>query len=405
MQPVVRFENVSKRYLLGQTPTLRESLSRFAPANRRSGDRMEFWALRNANLTILPGETLGVIGPNGAGKSTMLKLISRITSPTSGRVTVAGRVSSLIELGAGFHPELSGRENIYLNGAILGLKRQEVNRLFDVIVSFAELERFIDTPVKRYSSGMYARLGFAVAAHVGADILLVDEVLSVGDYAFQHKCLQAMEKLSNTAKSVVFVSHNMFAVQSLCNRAILLAHGDILADGAPDEVIKAYQAGLSAAAHQPLPLSDTDSHTPITITEVEIIPDSTTTTPNSLCVGDAATIRINYRANIPLSKPLFHFAFVRTDGTICAGANAGADGYLPGVVEGDGYVEAYIDTLNLPPAQYFVSAYISNERHTADLAHLVSTTFNVEPQPFVDTRLGGYYCVADWRASSRDQPE
>jgi lipopolysaccharide transport system ATP-binding protein len=200
----------------------------------------ELWALKDVSFTVKPGEVLGVIGRNGAGKSTLLKILSRITQPTGGRVELRGRVGSLLEVGTGFHPELTGRENIYLNGAILGLTRREIERRFDDIVAFAEIERFLDTPVKRYSSGMHTRLAFAVASHLEPEILVVDEVLAVGDASFQKKCMGKMDQVSRHGRTVLFVSHHMSAIKSLCTRAILIENGRIVADGNVDEVVNRY---------------------------------------------------------------------------------------------------------------------------------------------------------------------
>ena len=205
------------------------------------GDEVEeFWALKDVSFAVSEGEVLGIIGRNGAGKSTLLKILSRITEPTAGRVTLRGRVASLLEVGTGFHPELSGRENIYLNGAILGMSRAEISRKFDEIVAFAEVEKFLDTPVKRYSSGMYVRLAFAVAAHLEPEILIVDEVLAVGDAEFQKKCLGKMDEAARRGRTVLFVSHNMQALRALSTRAVLLISGRIAADSAVSEVVTAY---------------------------------------------------------------------------------------------------------------------------------------------------------------------
>ena len=223
----VRVDNLSKRYYLGalqqRQDTLRDAL---VSVFRRSGSRTlplseELWALKDVSFEVKQGEVLGIVGRNGAGKSTLLKLLSRITEPTSGRAEIQGRVASLLEVGTGFHPELSGRENIYLNGAILGMHRNEIERKFDEIVDFSGIERFLDTPVKRYSSGMYVRLAFAVAAHLEPEILFVDEVLSVGDAQFQKKCLGKMGNVAKEGRTILFVSHNMVAMQSLCQRAIV----------------------------------------------------------------------------------------------------------------------------------------------------------------------------------------
>jgi lipopolysaccharide transport system ATP-binding protein len=246
-QPAIQVRNLSKQYRLGAAPmhrSLRDQLS--ALAGRLIGRGVDggsgeaFWALDDVSFDVEQGEVLGVIGRNGAGKSTLLKILSRITTPTRGEARLHGRVGSLLEVGTGFHPELSGRENIYLNGSILGLRRAEIERKFDEIVAFAEIDRFIDTAVKRYSSGMYVRLAFAVAAHLEPEILIVDEVLAVGDAAFQKRCIGKMSEVAKGGRTVLFVSHNMVAVQSLCTRALYLKDGRVVMDGSPHDVVAKY---------------------------------------------------------------------------------------------------------------------------------------------------------------------
>lgn len=263
-KPIIEVENLSKLYRLGLigATELRESLGRWwykirgkeelahkisvkhlmiAPDDPQAGPESNtIWALKDVSFSVQQGEILGIIGRNGAGKSTLLKILSRITEPTEGRAIIRGRTSSLLEVGTGFHPELTGRENVYLNGAILGMRKSEINRKFDEIVAFSEIEKFIDTPIKRYSSGMYVRLAFAVAAHLEPEILLVDEVLAVGDVVFQKKCLGKMGEVAKEGRTVLFVSHNMPSITTLCRRAILFSSGILISDGDPLEVTQEY---------------------------------------------------------------------------------------------------------------------------------------------------------------------
>jgi lipopolysaccharide transport system ATP-binding protein len=258
--PIIRVENLGKKYTLShqeKASTFRDALTqRLSNPFRRStskpngGQLEEFWALKDVSFEIQQGDRVGIIGRNGAGKSTLLKILSRITAPTSGEIRIKGRVASLLEVGTGFHPELTGRENIFLNGAILGMSKAEIRRKFDEIVAFAEVEKFIDTPVKRYSSGMYVRLAFAVAAHLEPEVLIVDEVLAVGDAQFQKKCLGKMQTVANEGRTVLFVSHHMASINQLCDRVIWLNRGEVVSQGSTFEVVPKY-------------LSEGISHTPI----------------------------------------------------------------------------------------------------------------------------------------------
>lgn len=249
---VLEIENVSKKYVLNQknksNDDLRDSISRWSRnlfKKDKDNQKEEFWALRDINLEIKQGDRLGLIGANGAGKSTLLKVLSQITEPTTGRVKVKGRMASLLEVGTGFHPELTGRENIFLNGAILGMQKAEINRHFDAIVEFAGISKFLDTPVKRYSSGMYVRLGFAIAAHLEPEILVVDEVLAVGDADFQKKSIGKMRDVSKSGRTLIFVSHNLTAVQGLCNKGAYLKGGELIKTGHIDEVVNEYVKNVS----------------------------------------------------------------------------------------------------------------------------------------------------------------
>lgn len=250
MLAAVKLEGVCKRFMLrhDRPHSFQEVVVNFF--HRRNNSREEFWALRDISFDVEEGETLGIIGPNGSGKSTILKLITRVLEPTSGTITVNGKTSALIELGAGFHPDLTGRENVFLNGSILGISRKEMERRFDDIVAFAELEQFIDTPVKHYSSGMYMRLGFAVAINVNPDILIIDEVLAVGDMRFQQRCLEAMRGFQREGKTIILVTHDIVTVRSFCTRAMLLYNGRPVAQGDVTEVTERYVGMLTGAQAQ-----------------------------------------------------------------------------------------------------------------------------------------------------------
>ena len=247
--PIITVENLGKHYLIGHQSASKDGLRHAIEGAIRhplgwlrpkNGEKEEIWALNDVSFTVSRADVVGIIGPNGAGKSTLLKLLSRITEPTSGRIHLRGRVASLLEVGTGFHQELTGRENIFLNGAILGMSKEEIKRKFEEIVAFSEVEQFLDTPVKRYSSGMYVRLAFAVAAHLEAEVLIVDEVLAVGDAEFQRKCLGKMHDMATGGRTVLFVSHNMQAISLLCNRGLLLRNGSIAYDGDAQEAVQRY---------------------------------------------------------------------------------------------------------------------------------------------------------------------
>ena len=309
MEPSITIKNLSKKYKIRheqrhQYGALRDVIQagarRFVDTIKnplggfKDGDSEieEFWALDDVSLDIMPGERVGIVGRNGAGKSTMLKLLSRITEPTQGQVKLGGRVASLLEVGTGFHPELTGRENIFLNGAILGMSKAEIRRKFDAIVDFAEVERFLDTPVKRYSSGMYVRLAFSVAAHLESDILIVDEVLAVGDAGFQRKCLGRMESVANEGRTILFVSHNMGAISELCTRAILLDRGRKVADGSVSEIVNQYSRIASSGAKYSC--DSTSIVRESTITGVRLLGDADQDT-GVFDLGQSITVEIEYR--------------------------------------------------------------------------------------------------------------
>jgi lipopolysaccharide transport system ATP-binding protein len=313
---VITVENLSKSYLVGHK-SADQGYKRYTALRDVIGDEVrsfarnavniirgrqivlgdlveEFWALKDVSFEVKRGEVLGIIGPNGAGKSTLLKILSRITEPTRGRVMIHGRVASLLEVGTGFHPELTGRENIYLNGAVLGMTRDEIRRKFDEIVAFAEVEKFLDTPVKRYSSGMYVRLAFAVAAHLEPEILIVDEVLAVGDAEFQKKCLGKMTEVAEGGRTVLFVSHNIPAIRHLCGRAILLVAGRKALDGASDKTIESYMQSLQSASLDKISnvIEKLPSDPTFRLRRVDIVQDGVSTT--NVISGKSVEIVLEY---------------------------------------------------------------------------------------------------------------
>ncbi len=376
MEPVIRFADVSKRYRLGVSrvslPALaaqkwRAMLSRQRGVNQR---REELWALRGVSFDLAPGQCLGLIGPNGAGKTTVLKLLSKITNPTSGIVETRGRLSALIELGAGFHPDLTGRENAYLNGAILGLSRRFISAHFDEIVEFSGLAGFIDTPIKRYSSGMTVRLGFAVASCVQPDILLVDEVLAVGDASFQMKCLERIRSLLQQGTAIIFVSHNLYVVQAICQRAIYLAHGGLLADGRPAEVIAEYEQDVHRKRMneaQAAAIPEMERHGGLQVTRAEVAPGGNHGTSDGLASDQPAAIHIHYTAEAD-TGPLNVSAFVRrSDGLVCCMMRTSLNGKRFVLRRGEGIITVHLDRLLLSSGTYTVEAFLLNEEDCVNL--------------------------------------
>jgi homopolymeric O-antigen transport system ATP-binding protein len=324
LAPAISARNLGKLYKLQQggagSKTFRDLLTEMATAPLRRFRQLsgsdasleDFWALQEVSFDIMPGEVVGIIGRNGAGKSTLLKILSRIVEPTRGQATMRGRVASLLEVGTGFHPELTGRENIYLNGSILGMRKVEIDAHFDEIVAFAEIDKFLDTPVKRYSSGMYVRLAFAVAAHLQPEILIVDEVLAVGDAEFQKKCLGKMREVSSgEGRTVLFVSHNMAAVTALCKRAFLFERGRLVADGTSQDVVAKYLVPASAKTGGLYDLRDTPSRSgglsPI-ILAVRVMDESLQPT-SSAVAGQRLRIEIDFDPLMATRTPMIHVGF------------------------------------------------------------------------------------------------
>ncbi|GHV54980.1 ABC transporter ATP-binding protein [Deltaproteobacteria bacterium] len=303
MKPVISIENLGKKYRISHADsarykTLRETLTNLPQKLlRRSGGetREDFWALKDVAFDVMPGERVGIIGRNGAGKSTLLKLLSRITEPTIGKITIRGRIASLLEVGTGFHSELTGRENIYLNGAILGMQRAEIKQKFDEIVDFSGVEKFLDTPVKRYSSGMYVRLAFAVAAHLEPEILIVDEVLAVGDMEFQKKCLGKMEEVSTgEGRTVLFVSHNLDAIINLCPKSILLTHGAQIAFSDTGDIMQQYKISCSEKHKKEYDKNNYASDSYVAILSISLV-DEKYTNLEYISVSSRFGIKIDYK--------------------------------------------------------------------------------------------------------------
>jgi len=403
--------DLSKRYVLGSGQLmLREVIMN---AIRRPAETKEIWALRGVSFTIGRGELVGIIGRNGAGKSTLLKLLSRITYPTGGTVRVTGRVGSLLEVGTGFHEELSGRENVYLNGAILGMKKREIDRKLDEIVEFADVERFIDTPIKRYSSGMRMRLGFSVAAHLDTDILFVDEVLAVGDVGFQRKCLGAMGDLRSKGRTVLFVSHNMSAVEHLCPRSIWIEGGQVREDGPSSDVLRHYMGMFSTPETASLDLTNATNRRgsgAVRYTSLAFLgPDGRA--QDLIRSGDGLRVRLYYEASEKVVNPIFGFQLFSAAGVFLTDVstwNLGVE--IPVLHPGRGYLDLAVDSLNLMPGRYFLSLWLTSPdgtRHDV-LEHVAA--LDIESSNYyksgrgIDSRFGIIALPCRWDLSGLGQP-
>jgi lipopolysaccharide transport system ATP-binding protein len=398
MNTVIRFKNVSKQYQLGTSRTsLLKSLAgmvqKVVKTDAQLPTKQEaLWALRDISFDLARGESLALIGRNGAGKSTLLKLLANITHPTSGQIEVNGRVSALIELGSGFHPDLTGRENVYLNGTILGLSRKEIRRRFDEIVAFSEIERFMETPVKRYSSGMLVRLGFAVASCVQPDILLVDEVLAVGDASFSQKCLQRIRSLLNDGTSILFVSHNLYMAQAVCPSALYIERGQLKHQGPIADVIDRYEHDLheerarNAEASHASPTVTTD----VEITEVEVF-DSQGHASNQFLSDQTATLRVSYDNHRASGAAHAVVHIIRTDGFVCSMMRTALDGEQLWLQPGSGSFSVVIDPLQLTGGTYFFDIQITNDTDSIILAKRASKWFYVSGLALSDTEDHGVF--------------
>jgi ABC-type polysaccharide/polyol phosphate transport system ATPase subunit len=355
----IAVEGLGKRFLLRkeQDRTLKGTL---LGVLRRRGVRNDLWALKDVNFAVRHGETFGVIGANGAGKSTLLGVLAGTIRPTEGRLHVAGRISSLLELGAGFHPDLTGRENVYLNGSILGLPRAYIDSKFDDIVRFAGLAEFIDSPVKHYSSGMYVRLGFSVAVEVDPDVLLVDEVLAVGDEAFKKKCLGKMAEFQRAGKTIVVVSHDLDTVKKICTRVMLLGEGRVLELGEAEAVVEEYKR-LGLQQQDDVYRREWGTRA-AEIVDVQIV-DAAGAPAERFRSGRTMRVRIRFDAHEPIADPVFGFSVADFQGKLCYGSNTAIAGIDVGPIDGPGAIELTLEPLNLMRGKFFLSLALHSRDH------------------------------------------
>ncbi|HPF37846.1 MAG TPA: ABC transporter ATP-binding protein [Phycisphaerae bacterium] len=361
MTKSIHVQNVFKKFRRGERHnSLRDAVGawlRLDRGRRSQGglDDAEFWALQDISFEVQPGEAFGIIGPNGAGKSTILKLLAGILRPNRGKISIDGRVSALIEVGAGFHPDLTGRENIYMNAAILGMRRKEVDRKFEDIVEFAGIRDFLDTPIKRYSSGMYARLGFSVAAHVEPDVLLVDEVLSVGDRVFRSKCMDKMRGFLDRGVAVVYVSHDLRSVASFCDRAMVVSEGCIQYVGGAAEAVAQYHEACIEASMLP----SSRKKTLVDVSPVRFI-DKTGRDKQTFTPGEEVTIEFDVRYNHPMARPSFGLSLIRTEDRLVMFETSSTRMHYqtPPAIEGACSRVRYRVALNVPPGEYLIGYHV-----------------------------------------------
>ncbi len=368
----ITFSHVSKHFRIGSHhDSLRDAipalLKRLTHRNGHATPAEVFWALKDVSFEVKKGETLGIVGPNGAGKSTILKLLSRISRQTKGTLKVRGRMAALIELGGGFHPDLTGSENIYLQGTMLGFSRRQVKQLYDSIVAFSELEQFLETPVKRYSSGMIVRLGFAIAAHIQPEVLLIDEVLAVGDLSFQQKCYRRIRELKVQGTTMIFISHDLEVVQKLCDRIILMQRGQIVREGPPAQMIGQYRdevlSNTLKASTEPLEEQDG----PVSITSLSLH-DAQGQPVETLKTGDALRVEVSVRAKRPIHHPVFRVAIERLDDLLCHAAFSKHSGLAMEEINGEATITLDYPAVNLLPNLYQVTVELFDQDSSIPLA-------------------------------------
>lgn len=412
MKPVIKATNVGKKYRIGARrpsySTLRHAFTEKVSApfralrngSRTAEKERTVWALSDVNFDIHPTEIVGIVGRNGAGKSTLLKILSRITEPSRGRVELYAKTGSLLEVGTGFHPELTGRENVFLNGAILGMTRTDISRKFDEIVAFSEIERFIDTPVKFYSSGMYVRLAFAVAAHLEPEILIIDEVLSVGDMAFQQKCLQKVRQMREQTKAIILVSHSMIAVRAICSRVMLLAEGKLAADGSPEAIVPIYEKLM----HEQSESGRNRDEVAEGMGQIQIISlrlfDGQSDEKQAFEIGEKVRVVVEYDAVEAVNDVIAYAAIRRPDDFICVATSTKLECVTLPTLKGRGVIEIEIPELMVIPGHYVMDVifYDHNFEYRAYFLGRKKIGFEVSSQlPSLNAMYGVVYQKQNWK--------